>query len=325
MYALDHDHDSAQPQRIAELEARVDWLETAIAQILGEPPGRRPKVNLGATPKPAPKPEEPPVEFDLWMLRTQGMPTLAPRPAQTLAESATQTRTDPRLGNTRALSTITNLARPMSAQAPAQTPTQAPPQAQRGVARADLGLTSALAAIGLAPTVEMPADATIDARYLAKTQPMSMLASPAMDNAFQPRAPSTAATDFMGITAAFATLDAQLTAASATEAALTAPKPDLLPWVDINPDLIDAAFARPKAVNLDVRCSLEEQYPSIAQKITAIWRSPEIHGYLKKLIVDDRGDRNGFDPSVMSELIALSSILEQPARANEWSTGARML
>ena len=182
MYALDHHHDSAQPQRIAELEARVDWLETAIAQILGEPPGRRPKVNLGATPKPAPKPEEPPVEFDLWMLRTQGMPTLAPAPVPTLAESTTQTSTDPRLGNTRALSTITNLARPMCAQAPAQTPTQAPPQAQRGVARADLGLTSALAAIDLAPTVEMPADATInatiDARFLAKTQPMASWPTP---------------------------------------------------------------------------------------------------------------------------------------------------
>jgi len=319
MYALDHDHDSAQPQRIAELEARVDWLETAIAQILGEPPGRRPKVNLGATPKAAPKPEDPPVEFDLWMLRTQGMPTLAP-PPQTLVENTAQTRTDPRLGNTRALSIITNLARPMSAQAPAQMPTQAPPQAQRGMAAQDAGMASALAAIGLAP-----AEAPVEARFLEKTQPMSMLANPAMDNAFQPRAPSTAATDFMGITAAFATLDAQLTAASAAEAALTAPKPDLLPWMALNPELIDAAFARPKAVHLDVRCSLEEQYPSIAQKITAIWRSPEIHGYLKKLIVDDRGDRNGFDPAVMSELIALSSLLEQPARASEWSTGARMI
>ena len=321
MYALDQDHDSAQPQRIAELEARVDWLETAIAQILGEPPGRRPKVNLGATPKP----EAPPVEFDLWMLRTQGMPTLAPPPVQTLAESTTQARTDPRLGNTRVLSTITNLARPMSAQAPSQTPARAP----RGLAGQDAGMASALAAIGLAPAVDAPVDtavdATVDPRYLAKTQPMAALAQAAMGHAFQPHAPSVAASDFLGITAAFATLDAQLTAASAAEAALHAPKKDLLPWMDLNPDLIDAATARPKPVNLDVRCSLEEQYPSIAQKITAIWRSPEIHGYLKKLIVDDRGDRNGFDPSVMSELIALSSILEQPARANEWSTGARMI
>lgn len=303
MYALDHDHDSAQPQRIAELEARVDWLETAIAQILGEPPGRRPKVKLAATPKP------PPVEFDMWMLRTQGMPTLAPPPA----ESRTQTRTDSHLGNTRVLSTIVEIARPMMAQAPAQ--------AQPGLAGRDLGLTSALAAIGLSPAVQAP----VDARYLAKTQPLATLAYPTRDNAFQPRAPSGATTDFMGITAAFAALDPQLTAASEAEAAFSAAKPDLLPWMDINPDLIDAVCARPKSANLDVRSSLEEQYPSIAQKITAIWRSPEINGYLKKLIVDDRGDHNGFDPDVMSELIALSSMLEQPARANEWSIGARMI
>ncbi len=315
MYALDHDHDSAHPQRIAELEARVDWLETAIAQILGEPPGRRPKVNLAATPKPLPKAEEPPVEFDLWMLRTQGMPTLAPP----VTESTTQTIRDPRLGNTRVLSTLTDIGRPMAA--PAHHP--APPPARPGPAAYDPALTSALAAIGLAPAAAAegaPAEAIVNPRYLAKTQPM-----PALASSFEPVAPTAAATDFMGITAAFATLDAQLTAASEAEAALHAPKKDLLPWMDLNPDLIDAATARTKAAKLEVRSAIEDQYPSILQKITAIWRSPEIHGYLKKLIVDDRGDRNGFDPAVMSELIALSGVLEQPARANEWSTGARMI
>jgi hypothetical protein len=73
----------------------------------------------------------------------------------------------------------------------------------------------------------------------------------------------------------------------------------------------DSDTARMEVQPLITRAAIEEQYPSILQKVIATWRTPEARGYLRNLIVDDRGDRNGFAPEVMSELLLLSAILEE--------------
>ena len=64
---------------------------------------------------------------------------------------------------------------------------------------------------------------------------------------------------------------------------------------------------------------LEETHPKITERIVLSWRTPELLVYLKRLIVDDRGDRAGFVPGVMSELLLLSAVLESPPEARNWN------
>jgi len=166
------------------------------------------------------------------------------------------------------------------------------------------------------------------AEHFAKTQKLSALG---------PNTGTTAAaaspTGYvnLGITAAFACLDGQVAAAAAAELALTR-APELGPMVDIDPGLIEDAYARrtPKprgrvVSNRPVRSDLEDQYPKILQKLTFTWRSREGQEYLKKLIVSDRGDRAGFDPAVMSELMFLSDILDAPATSDAWAANAALI
>jgi hypothetical protein len=47
-------------------------------------------------------------------------------------------------------------------------------------------------------------------------------------------------------------------------------------------------------------------FPRIAQAIEMLWGNPELDDYLNRLIVDDRGDRQGFPPHVITALLALS-------------------
>lgn len=164
--------------------------------------------------------------------------------------------------------------------------------------------------------------------HFAKTQKLSAL------DAATPNAPAPAGpTGYLnlGITAAFASLDVQVAAAAAAELALMRP-PDLGPMVDINPALIEDAYARrapkPKVrvvSSRPVRSDLEDQYPKILQKLTFTWRSREGHDYLKKLIVSDRGDRAGFDPAVMSELMFLCDILDAPETTDVWAANAALI
>ena len=161
--------------------------------------------------------------------------------------------------------------------------------------------------------------------HFARTQKMERLADPA-----EPAKPKTGIEN-LGITAAFACLDGVVAEAAEAESAF-ARKPDLSPIVEIDPSLIEDAFAArpvraPRAVEraprmLRLRCSLEEGHPSIARKIEATWRSPECRDFLQKLIISDRGDRAGFDPAVMSELLFLGEILDAPVSADTWSANA---
>ena len=131
--------------------------------------------------------------------------------------------------------------------------------------------------------------------------------------------------DPMHITSGFESLDARLAEEAAAEHALLRKAPYGAPVVEIDPSLIDKAFAKPPPQKVHVSASLEDFHPKILERICLTWRTPELLQYMKRLIVDERGDRAGFDPGVMSELLLLSAILEEPNAYETWSANNKTL
>jgi uncharacterized coiled-coil protein SlyX len=131
--------------------------------------------------------------------------------------------------------------------------------------------------------------------------------------------------DPMHITSGFESLDARLAEEAAAEHALLRKAPYGAPVVEIDPTLIDKAFAKPPPQKVYVSASLEDMHPKILQRVCLTWRTPELLKYLRKLIVDERGDRAGFDPDVMSELLLLSAILEEPNAYDTWSANNKTI
>ena len=217
MPPLDPHRDSTNDHRIADLEACIGWLESVVAQLLGEPPARRAPVSL----------------------------------ASGAAQSHLQT--------------------PLS---------------------------------------------------MARTQPLSRVVASKPAETAQHQESMSTLLDNMGITAAFAGLDAKVEAASAEECMIAPIRLSDAPVLEIDPDLLGASARRPAADDIDCHAVLEDQHPSILQKITSTWRTPEARAYLHKLLVDDRSNRTGFDPAVMSELLLLSSLLEEPKPDAKRAPGA---
>ena len=158
--------------------------------------------------------------------------------------------------------------------------------------------------------MQLMAPATPD---VDKTQPLHVL-----EGAAPPIKGKDGLLERLAITNSFAALDAALAEAQAAEARLAQPFV-LNDAVEIDATLIDKAFARPPPELLDVISWLEETHPKITERIVLSWRTPELLVYLKRLIVDDRGDRAGFIPGVMSELLLLSAVLESPPEARNWN------
>jgi len=57
--------------------------------------------------------------------------------------------------------------------------------------------------------------------------------------------------------------------------------------------------------------SIEADFPHIANKLTLVWGYPECFSYLCELIIDNRGNRKGFDLDIMGDLMLLLKITEQ--------------
>jgi hypothetical protein len=51
---------------------------------------------------------------------------------------------------------------------------------------------------------------------------------------------------------------------------------------------------------------LEAKFPRIAETIRDLWGSARLDRYLDQLLIDDRGNRNGFPPEVVEALLVLS-------------------
>lgn len=57
--------------------------------------------------------------------------------------------------------------------------------------------------------------------------------------------------------------------------------------------------------------AIEADFPHIADKLTRVWGYPECFSYLSELIIDNRGNRKGFDLDIMGDLMLLLKITEQ--------------
>jgi uncharacterized protein len=53
---------------------------------------------------------------------------------------------------------------------------------------------------------------------------------------------------------------------------------------------------------------LESKYPRIMENIVVLWGFQEMNEFFRKLILDDRGDRQGFPPEAWDELNTLSTL-----------------
>ena len=53
---------------------------------------------------------------------------------------------------------------------------------------------------------------------------------------------------------------------------------------------------------------VEGRFDRIAQCIAEYWGSPAFDGYMEKLLIDERGNRQGFPPEVAEALLRLSRL-----------------
>jgi hypothetical protein len=81
----------------------------------------------------------------------------------------------------------------------------------------------------------------------------------------------------------------------------------------------------PRPAPLDV---VRASFPRIAERIAHLWGAPQLDGYLRELLIDSRGNRQGFPPHIVAALLEIS---EQHQRqfgfagppAEDWADKAR--
>ena len=56
------------------------------------------------------------------------------------------------------------------------------------------------------------------------------------------------------------------------------------------------------------RCAIETKFPHIARELCTLWQTQQIDLYLDDLLLDSRGERQGFPQDVMDELMFLSGM-----------------
>jgi hypothetical protein len=79
---------------------------------------------------------------------------------------------------------------------------------------------------------------------------------------------------------------------------------------------------RPSRASWNDLSAIERRFSRIAQELATRWRQGDIDAYLNGLLLDDRGNRQGFPADVLEELMFLSSLrwtLQHPSftRADE--------
>jgi len=101
-------------------------------------------------------------------------------------------------------------------------------------------------------------------------------------------------------------------------AAATAPPPTLrlapIPPRDLSDALPDLSLLDEKveprkgpAQKIDVRCALED-YARICARVQQLWGTTECENYLNTLVIDTRGNRQGFPAPMMEELLYLGRL-----------------
>jgi CheY-like chemotaxis protein len=78
-----------------------------------------------------------------------------------------------------------------------------------------------------------------------------------------------------------------------------------------NPD--GAALSDPHLLS-----ALEQRYPRVTLELVERWGKPSLEGFLDNLILDSRGNRQGFAPEAMEELLLLYNVHREYRPSNEF-------
>lgn len=81
----------------------------------------------------------------------------------------------------------------------------------------------------------------------------------------------------------------------------------LIPFPDLSALDEKLEVKKAPAQRLNTVANIEE-YPRICERIVQLWGTPECEGYLNSLIIDTRGNRKGFPPGVVEELLYLGRL-----------------
>jgi len=80
---------------------------------------------------------------------------------------------------------------------------------------------------------------------------------------------------------------------------------DDLPDLSLLDEKVDPRKGPPQKI--DVRSALED-YPRICARVQQLWGTAECEPYLNTLVIDTRGNRQGFPPPMMEELLYLGRL-----------------
>lgn len=81
----------------------------------------------------------------------------------------------------------------------------------------------------------------------------------------------------------------------------------------------EIASSMPMQPETDSRLSaIETDFPHIAEKLTLVWGYPNCFSYLSELIIDNRGNRKGFNLDIMNDLMLLLKMTEQ-VTPDQWA------
>jgi hypothetical protein len=111
------------------------------------------------------------------------------------------------------------------------------------------------------------------------------------------------------------------------KAAAAGPTPRREPYREEDLRLSRESEALLSSLNESVRPQqLAERFPRIVNKVATLWRRPmQMDEYFDELIIDKRGNRQGFPLSIIMELTNLKEHFETaafPVRSNVWNGGA---
>jgi len=66
---------------------------------------------------------------------------------------------------------------------------------------------------------------------------------------------------------------------------------------------------------------LEKKFPRIVEKLTMLWGHDGVSAFLTHLLIDDRGDRQGFTGDIMAEIMFLNNLHEDMVSENQPQSG----
>lgn len=66
---------------------------------------------------------------------------------------------------------------------------------------------------------------------------------------------------------------------------------------------------------------LEKKFPRIVEKLTLLWGNEGVSPFLSHLLIDDRGDRQGFTGDIMAEIMFLNNLHEDMVSENQPQSG----